>query len=186
MPCRIAVDGPDWSGVDLAGAISDAVSARGGEAILVRTHDFLRPASIRLEYGADDPEAFRDRWFDIDALNREVLLPLGPGGSRRYLPTLWDADRDRATRASYRTAAASAVLVLSGPMLLGRGLDVDVTVHVALTPAARRRRVPPQAAARELPAFQSYDADVRPVDVADLVVRCDDPRHPAVLSRLTR
>jgi hypothetical protein len=151
----------------------------------VRTSDFLRPASVRLEYGADDPEAYRERWYDVAAIRREVLEPLGPGGTRRYLPTLWDADRDRATRAAYRTASDSAVAIVSGPLLLGRDLPFEATVHLALSEAARRRRVDPEAADRELPAFSRYEREVRPTDVADVVVRCDDPRRPAVLDRLT-
>jgi hypothetical protein len=98
------------------------------------------------------------------------------------LPTLWDADRDRATRAAYRTPAADAVVLVRGWFLLGAGLPFDVTVHIVLSPAARARRVPAGAAARELPAWDRYDAEVAPATGADVVVRADDPRHPAVVA----
>ena len=177
---RVVIDGPLWSGVDLVTPLAESLRLRGREPLAVSVADFLRPASLRLEHGRDDPEAFADDWVDVDGLRREVLDPLGPGGSGRYLPTLWDTERDRATRAAYRTATPAAVLLLRGWLLLGRGLPAELSIHLALSPAARRRRVPAADATRELPAFDRYDADVRPTQLADVVVRSDDPRHLAV------
>jgi hypothetical protein len=34
-----------------------------------------------------------------------------------------------------------------------------------------------------LPAYDRYDAQVRPAERADIVVRADDPRHPAAIDR---
>ena len=56
-------------------------------------------------------------------------------------------------------------------------------VHVAVSSAARRRRVPAELAARELAAYDRYDVEVRPAEAADVVVRADDPRRPAVIVR---
>ena len=148
--------------------------------------DFLRPSSLRLERGRDDPDAFFDDWVDVAGLRREVLDPAGPGGSLRVLPSLWDVTRDRATRADYVDLRDGAVLVVSGWFLLGRDLPFDLTVHVALSPAARTRRAPAADAARELPAYARYDEQVRPVAVADIVVRADDPQRPAMLDRAPR
>ncbi|HET7309969.1 MAG TPA: hypothetical protein VFJ17_01445 [Mycobacteriales bacterium] len=185
-PARVAIDGPRWSGLDLAGGLPDALLARGRTAYVVDLHDFLRPASVRLERGRDDPDAFYEDWVDVAALRREVLEPLDPGGSRRILPTLWDASRDRATRAAYVDVPADGVVVIAGWFLLGAWLPFELTVHVALTASARGRRVPAEDAARELPAWERYDAEVSPVDVADLVVRADDPAHPALIDRLSK
>jgi hypothetical protein len=41
----------------------------------------------------------------------------------------------------------------------------------------------PDADAWTLPALGRYVAERRPLDVADLVVRYDDPRHPAIVVR---
>lgn len=182
-PARVIVDGPIWAGVALLDPVARALELQGRESIVVQAGDFLRPASLRYEHGKDDSEAFTDDWIDVEGLRRELLDPLGPGGSRRYLPSLWDAERDRATRAEYQTATDRTVILLRGWLLLGRGLPAELTVHLALSSAARRRRVPPADAERELPAFDRYDADVRPVEAADVVVRCDDPRHLAVSGR---
>jgi hypothetical protein len=160
-----------------------ALLARGRTAYVVEARGFLRPSSVRLERGRDDPDAFYEDWLDVAALRREVLEPLDPGGSRRILPSLWDADRDRATRAAYVEVPEDAVVVVSGWFLLGLGLPFELTVHVALSPAARRRRVPAEHAARELPAWDRYDAEAQPGEWADLVVRADDPSRPALIDR---
>jgi hypothetical protein len=179
-PARVIVDGPIWAGVDLLDPLAHALELHGRESVVVQAGDFLRPASLRYEHGRLDAQAFADDWIDVEGLRRELLDPLGPGGSRRYLPSLWDAERDRATRAPYRTATDRTVVLLRGWLLLGRAFPAELTVHLALSAAARRRRVPPDVADRELPAFDRYDATVRPAEAADVVVRCDDPRHLAV------
>jgi len=183
-PVRVAIDGPPWSGLDLVSPLPALFTAAGRTSYVVRVHDFLRPASFRLERGRDDPDAFYEDSVDLGALQREVLEPVSPGGSGRLLPTLWDAERDRATRASYVDVPPAGVVVVDGWFLLGAGLSFDVTVHVALSPAARARRVPADDAARELPAWDRYDAEVRPAEWADLVVRADDPAHPALVDHL--
>lgn len=178
---RVAVDGmPEAGGRELADALVAPLRERGRPVVRVRATDFLRPASVRVERGRRDPDALYDDALDVPGLLREVLVPLRPEGGGRYLRTLWDAERDRATRAAYETAEPRAVLVVDGSFLLKPPLppEWDLTVHVALSPAARRRRVAAEDAWR-LAAFERYDADVRPQDVADVWVRMDDPAHPA-------
>jgi hypothetical protein len=72
------------------------------------------------------------------------------------------------------------VVVVSGSVLLGRGLPFDVAVHLALSPGALVRRTPPDQA-WTLPALARYAAERDPLGAADLVVRWDDPRHPAIV-----
>lgn len=180
-PLRIVVDAPPWSGLDLAGLLAEELQQRGRPVLRVDAGDFLRPASVRLERGRDDPDAYLESWVDVDAMRREVVDPAGDPADPMALPTLWDAERDRATRAGYVRLLPSAVVVVSGWFLLGRGLDAELTVHVALSAAARARRVPAEDATRELPAWDRYDAEIGPAELADVVVRADDPRRPALL-----
>ena len=81
-------------------------------------------------------------------------------------------------------APADAVGLVRGWFLLSFPSAFDVTVTCWLSPAARARQVPPEDAGRELPAYARYDEEARPTEQADVVVRCDDPRHPAVIWRL--
>jgi hypothetical protein len=150
----------------------------------VSTTDFLRPASLRYEHGRTDPDARYEDWLDTGGLVREVLAPLSPGGSGRALPSLWDAEVDRASRAGYVDLPEGGVLLLDGELLLGRGLPLDLVVHLWLSPGALARRTPPTEH-WALPAYRRYAEQVDPQRAADVVVRVDDPRHPAVVDRLT-
>jgi len=178
---RVAVDGADAADpAALADALVDPLRVRGRSAVRVRTDDFLRPASLRLEFGRTNPDSFYLGWLDEAGLRREVLDPAGPGGSGRIVTRLWDARTDRATREPYRELPPDAVVIVSGPLLLGSGLPFDVTVHLHLSAAALERRTEPEQR-WTLPAYARYGAEVDPAAFADLVVRLDDPRRPAVV-----
>lgn len=179
---RVAVDGPAGT-AGLADALVDPLRIGGRAVQRVSTVDFLRPASLRFEFGRQNPDERYWSWLDEGALRREVLDPLGDNGSGRVLPALWDATRDRATRMARVELPAPGVLIADGEMLLGRGLPFELTVHLQLSPGALRRRLP-EDEAWALPAFERYEEEVRPADIADVVVRADDPRHPALLERV--
>ncbi len=176
---RVAVDGAPAArtGV-LADALASALPALGRPVLRVRAADFWRPASLRLEYGHEDVEAYYTLWLDTGALRREVLDPLGPGGSGRALPSLRDPATDRSTRADYVALPPGGVLVLDGPLLLGQGLPFDLTVHLRLSAGALERRT--EAGERwTLPAYARYAREALPEEAADVVVRADDPTRPA-------
>jgi hypothetical protein len=134
--------------------------------VVVPAAGFYRPASLRLEHGRTDPDARYTDWLDVGALGREVLNPVGPGGSGRYLPVLWDLERDRAARAHPRPMPADGAF--------------DLVIHLRLGPAARRRLTPSEQA-WELPAFDRYDDEVDPAALADAVVLADHPDRPALV-----
>ncbi|MBO4210201.1 uridine kinase [Micromonospora echinofusca] len=178
---RVAVDGPPAAGPGtLADALVDPLRAQGRPVLRITTDDFLRPASLRLEYGRTNPDAYYTGWLDESALRREVLDPAAPSGSGRLLPAFWDARTDRATRADHVTLPPNGVVLVSGAFLLGGGLPFDVTVHLVLSPAALTRRTAPEWR-WTLPAFTRYAEEVAPAGFADVVVRVDDPRHPALV-----
>jgi hypothetical protein len=178
---RVAIDGaPAADPAALADALVDPLRVRGRPAVRVATADFLRPASVRLEYGRTNPDAFYTGWLDEAALRREVLDPAGPGGSGRIVTRLWDARTDRATREPYSELAPTAVVLVSGPLLLGAGLSFDVSVHLELSAAALDRRIAPEER-WTLPAYARYGDEVDPASFADVVIRLDDPRRPALV-----
>ncbi len=150
----------------------------------VSARDFLRARSLRLEYGRDDPESFYRAWYDLPALRREVLDPLGPGGRGRWLPRLRDPDTDRSVRAELQPAPPGTIAVVDGRFLLRDDVrpGFDLVVHLSVSVAARSRRLPDDEAGRVLPAWDRYLAEVRPAEQADLVAKFDHPDRPAVLS----
>ncbi|WP_228977958.1 uridine kinase [Streptomyces sp. DH12] len=174
---KVAVDGATAARPGaLAETVAEELRLLGRDVLAVATSGFLRPASLRYEYGKEDPDAYYDGWFDTAALWREVFAPLEPGGGGRVLPDLWDPVIDRATRSAYRELAPGGVLLLHGPFLLGHWFPFDLTVHLRLSRAALARRT---GEAWTLPAYERYETEVGPADTADVVVRADDPRHPA-------
>ncbi|MFD8422985.1 uridine kinase [Streptomyces sp. NPDC059466] len=176
---RIAFDGaPAARPGDLAHRVSEALRIRGRASVVIGAQDFLRPASLRFEYGHEDVDAYYDGWFDTGALWREVFGPLDPGGNGRVLPDLWDPVTDRATRSSYVQLPPGGLLLLHGPLLLRHWFPFDLSVHVLLSPGALSRRTP-EPERWTLPAFQRYETEVAPGTAADVLVRADDPRHPA-------
>ena len=99
---RVAVDGAAAAGPGaLADALVDPLRVRGRPAVRIATDDFLRPASVRLEFGRTNPDSFYLGWLDEAGLRREVLDPAGPDGSGRIVTRLWDARTDRAAREPY-------------------------------------------------------------------------------------
>lgn len=177
---RLALDGPPPTRpLALAERVADALRARGRLPVVVNADDFLRPASVRLEFGREDPDAFLDGWLDAGGLRREVLDPAGPAGSGRVLPRLWDAVADRAHRAGYVELPCDGVVLLAGALLLGRGLPLDLSVHLRMTQPALTRTLPEEDH-WTLPAYARYAEERAPESEADLVVLSDHPDRPAV------
>jgi hypothetical protein len=181
-PARVAVDGAPTAGPDeVAGRLADTLRDEGVPVLHVPSGGFLRAASLRFERGKTNPDAYYEDWLDLRALTREVLAPAGPGGTGRVLPSLRDPASDRATRAAYVPLPPHAVVVVSGTFLLGAGLDFDLSVHLMQSDAALARRTP-AGLAWTLGAYPRYRDEVMPEYQADLVVRADDPRHPALVT----
>lgn len=177
---RLALDGPPPTRpLILAEHVVDGLRTRGRAAVVVSAGDYLRPASVRLEFGREDPDEFLDGWLDVGGLRREVLDPAAPEGSGRVLPRLWDATADRAYRDPYTTLSADGVVVLAGALLLNRGLPLDLTVHLHMAPAALARRTA-EDDRWTLPAYTRYERERTPSETADLLVLTDHPDRPAL------
>jgi hypothetical protein len=178
---RVAIDGaPAADPAGLADALVDPLRVLGRPAVRISSDDFLRPASVRFEIGRTNPDAFYTGWLDEAGLRREVLDPSEAGGSGRILTSLWNAVTDRASRTPYRQVPPGTVVLVSGALLLGAGLPFDVAVHLELSAAALARRTAPELR-WTLPAFARYGDEVDPGAFADVVVRLDDPRRPALV-----
>ncbi|MDQ1737804.1 MAG: hypothetical protein QOH56_4055 [Pseudonocardiales bacterium] len=186
-PLRVALDAPRCAAIGpLVTALGQTLTLAGRVVGIVHTETFYRDASLRLEYGKTDVESFYSGWLDVAALQREVLRPVGPSGPTAepwsYLPSLRDPVTNRATRVAPATLPSAGVLIVTGELLFGHGLPFDLTVHAWVSRQARGRRTDPDWA-WALPAFDRYDLDVNPVSLADVVLRYDDPAHPAIAVR---
>lgn len=178
---RLVVDAaPEADPGAVARRLADLLRVAGRHVLVVDVATFWRPASVRLERGRQDADAYYEDRLDVSALRRELLLPLRQPGSARVLPSLWDPTTDRATREPYVTLPAGGVAIVFGDLLLDPALPWDLAVHLALSPSALRRRVPDRDAWR-LAAYRRYEAEQRPEETADVVVRVDHAEHPALV-----
>lgn len=178
---RVVVDGhPSTRPETLADALVEPLRAGGRDVARVRARDFLRQPSLRLERGRRDPDSLLDGWVDAGGLDREVLTAVVRDG--RYLPTLRDPETGRSTRAAYEPARPGTVVVLDGSLLLGLGLPIDLTVHLALRPQTETRQTPLDEA-WTLAAYDRYRRQTAPERRADVVVRVDHPDRPALVVR---
>lgn len=170
----MAVDGPGAAEpAALADRIAERLPGHGRPAVVIRAESFWRDAALRFEYGRQDVESYYTNWLDAAALRREAL------GDGPVLPSLRDPTTNRATREPVVPLAADGVVIVAGELLLGRGLPFDLTIHLAVSPAALRRRTPAQLH-WTLAALERYDAEVGPSGIADITARYDDPRRPAL------
>ena len=177
-PAIVALDGaPSTHPEHLAESVAGDLRRAGLAAAHVAASGFWRDASLRFEYGREDVQSYLD-WLDAPALSREVIEALRARGE--FLPTLRDPHTNRATRAAPQHLGRPGVLIVSGCLLLRHGLPFDLSVHLWASPGALERRTPPEHA-WTLAAFARYELETHPASLATVVVRCDDPRHPAVL-----
>jgi hypothetical protein len=177
---RLAVDGPPPTDpAALAAAVAERLRPLGRAAVVVDAGDYLRPASVRLEFGREDPDELLTGWLDTAALLREVLEPAARSGTGKVLPRLWNAATDRAHRTAYVELPADGVVLLAGGLLLGRGLPLDATVHLRMSAAALARRTADDER-WTLPAYERYERETAPADLADILVMSDHPDRPAV------
>ena len=174
---RVGVDGaPCTEPHEMADALVEPLRELGRPAPRVSARDFWHDASLRLEHGREDIQSYLS-WLDAAAVRREVLEPVLRDG--HYLPSLRDPATNRAARTDPIAAPGGTVLIIDGTFLLGAGLPFELTVHLAMSAPALARHTP-AADSWTLAAFAEYERTVAPIERADVVVRVDDPRHPAV------
>jgi uridine kinase len=198
-PVRVAIDGVDAAGkTTLADELALLIQAQGRSVVRASIDGFHRPRSERQQRGPDSPEGYYRDSFDYPALLASLLLPLGPGGDRRYRHAVFDYRVDAPIDASVEIAAPDAVLLVDGVFLLRPELVdlwdlkvfVDVSFSVILGRAMQRDldlfgtaiAVEERYRRRYVPGQQLYFAEARPREHADIIVNNDDPDRPVLLT----
>ena len=148
----------------------------------MRADHFWRDASLRLEYGHTDEYSLRHDWLDVAALGRELLDPLGTDAAGPFVTSLRDPVTNRSTRAPVQYADPGTVLLLSGQFLLGHDLPFEKVIRLSASAATVARSISPDLA-WTLPVIADYEAEVDPAQLADIEIRRNDPRHPAIRIR---
>ncbi|WP_230295494.1 uridine kinase [Deinococcus sp. 6GRE01] len=115
---RVAVDGGDGAGkTTLADELARRLRRLGRPVIRVSIDGFHQPRVARYRRGRTSPEGFYRDSYDLAALEREVLVPLAPGGSGQYRPQVFDVTRDEPVHAPAQEAGQGSVLIVDGLFL---------------------------------------------------------------------
>lgn len=197
-PVRVAVDGVDGAGkTTFADELAAVLRADGRHVLRASVDGFHRPAAQRYRRGRRSPEGFFHDAFDLDALRRVLLDPLGPDatGPRRVRTSVHDLTTDTDPGTPWREVPAATLLLVDGVFLHRDELvgtwDTSVWLEVPFAETYARMAVrdgcPPDpldpANARYRQGQLLYLAACSPADRAALVVDNTDLDAPRVLSR---
>jgi uridine kinase len=198
-PTRVAIDGRSAAGkTTLADELADAVQAQGREVLRASIDDFHRPGHKgRSQRGGWTPRSYYDEGFDYDAFRTLLLRPLGPGGSRRCRPALFDAFHDVWRPEQWHEVGDRAVAIIDGVFLLRPELadhwdyvvwlDIDMETMVE---RARRRDVAwvgseavVEVRYRQhwIPTHELYERLIKPQTYAHAIIDNLSPQAPKVL-----
>ena len=197
-PLRVAIDGVDASGkTTLAGELAPLLVECGHPVVRASIDGFHRSRAERYRRGPDSPEGYYHDAFDYPALRESLLLPLGPGGSRRIRRAVFDLATDRPMPTDEEVTPEDAILLLDGVFLLRPELYdlwdlrifVDVPFEVALARAAQRdlalfgsaEAVIARYQRRYIPGQRLYLREARPRERADVVVDNTDLERPRLV-----
>ncbi|HLW03824.1 MAG TPA: hypothetical protein VKT82_34575 [Ktedonobacterales bacterium] len=197
-PVRVAIDGIDAAGkTTLADALAETLVARGRVVIRASIDGFHRPRAERYQRGADSPLGYYGDSFDYAALREALLLPLGPGGSRRFRRAIFDAPSDSPLAAPAEEAPENALLLVDGVFLLRPELAdlwdytifVKIDFEVGLLRALQRdvslfgsgEVVRQRYLQRYYPGQRLYLEEARPEQHANAIVENNDALHPSVM-----
>ncbi|BCB90523.1 nucleoside/nucleotide kinase family protein [Phytohabitans suffuscus] len=200
-PVRVAVDGCSAAGkTTLADELATVLRAYTDRTVIRAGIDhFKRPVGRRTAYPEGSPESYYLDYWDHDAIRDQLLVPLGPGGDRRYRTAVMDLPALNPVDAPVQVAPDDAVLLADGAFLQRPELDplwdlriyVDVSFDEVLRRGvARDQRWAGSAAAAEdryrtryIPGERRYLDEVGPRERADVVVDNENPTAPTLRLR---
>jgi uridine kinase len=194
---RVAIEGVDAAGkTTLADELEPLLVARGRSVLRATVDDFHRPRSERHRRGPTSPEGYYRDAFDYEALRRELLVPLGPGGGGRYRTRIFDRLADAPVSDPPAVAPSDGVLLVDGVFLLRPELndlwDLRILVEVDADEALRRAVLrdedlfgsPDEALRRYrnryVPGQRLYAREADPAASADIVLENTDVASPTL------
>ncbi|MEU0558758.1 uridylate kinase [Dactylosporangium sp. NPDC006015] len=196
-PARVGIDGHSAAGkTTLADEVAAALRGKTTRPVLrVAVDHFKRHVDLRTRYPSGSPESYYFEMYDVDAIRNELLVPLGPGGDRRYRTQIMDLSGRTPVDSGVQVASDDAILIADGGFLqkpaLVRHWDLRVYLHIDGADVLSRGTARDQAwmdsaeAAAEryrtyyIPGEELYLAEIRPAEQADIVIdnrNFDDPR----------
>jgi uridine kinase len=201
-PVRVAIDGCSAAGkTTLADELAQVLRRRTDRQVIrVGIDYFKRAVELRTAYPQDSPDSYYLDSWDNAAIRDRLLVPLGPGGSRRYRTAVMDLPGRAAFDDPVQVAPDDAVLIADGAFLqrpeLDPHWDLRVYVDVSFEEVLRRGTARDQhwmgsaaeAAHRYrtkyIPGERWYVDEVRPRERAQVVVDNEDVLSPSLVVRV--
>ena len=189
----VAIDGPDGAGKTTFANRLAAVLTTARPTVRVSLDDFHHPRAIRHRRGTSSPEGFWLDSYDYSRFTADVLVPLGPGGSRRYRSAAHDLASDADLSPAPAIAPAGAVVIVDGLFLhrpeLREHWALSVFLAVPFGETARRMAARDGSSpdpddpsmSRYVGGQRIYYEECRPQDRAGLVIDNTDVAVPRLI-----
>lgn len=196
-PLRVGIDGSCGSGkTTFRRALADRLRIGPRSVVELDSDGFHHPRAIRYRQGRRCARGYYEDAYDLAAVERLVLRPLGPGGDRRIAVKIHDLATDQIDVVAATVHPSS--IVLFDCTFIQRGglralwdeviyLDADEAVARARGIARDENALGGRVAAadaydnRYLAACRIYREEERPHTQASILVENTDPDHPRLL-----
>ena len=198
-PIRVAIDGVDAAGKTLlADELVQPIQERNRPILRASIDGFHNPKDTRYRQGADSPRGYYQDSFNYDAILRELLIPLGPGGNRIYRREVFDHRADAPTPNPARAAPGDAILLFDGVFLLRPELIshwdfriyVEVEFDISVPRAVQRdlrnvsgesgEKIYARYQRRYMPGQRLYFEEANPKQRADVIFENNDINAPRI------
>lgn len=198
-PTRVSIDGCSAAGkTALSDDLTEELRRRTRRRVIRADLDqFKRHVDLRTRFPHGTPENYYHEMFDIDAIRNVLLLPLGPGGDRRFRSAVMDFSGRTPRSAPIEVAPDDAILLADSGFPLKPDLypcwELRIYLYIDFADVLRRGTerdqafMPSAEAAHEryrtyyIPGEKLYVADVNPVEKADIVVDNRDFAAPRII-----
>jgi len=197
-PLRVAVDGRTACGKSTFARSLEARLQTNGCHFLHTTIDgFHNPKVVRYARGRHSAEGYYRDARDLAAIRRELLDPLGSGGSRLIRMETFDLASDRLVDRPAVCVPEDTILIVDGTFLARPELSNSWDVHIFLRTrreTSRARGMARDIAAggdpdqvrviydqRYLPAFDLYLSEADPEARSDILIDFEDFSRPGII-----
>lgn len=202
-PVRVAIDGVDASGKTiLADRLAQRIEKHDRPVIRASIDDFHNPRKIRYQRGSDSPEGYYYDSFNSDILQRDLLIPLGPEGDRKFRLAAFNLNDDTLINETWHEAPANAILLFDGVFLLRPELTqywdfsifLDVDFRISVPRAVRRdisdndrnwdaNTLRKRYKYRYVPGQRLYFQQAKPKQQASIIVDNNDYWNPIIITK---
>jgi phosphoglycolate phosphatase len=193
----IGVNGVDTSGkTQFSSKLKRFLQTRGHKVCLIHMDDFHNPSSIRGQ-GGNPIESYINNAFNLELLEKEILLPLKNEGFLDKELTLLDLESDQYNSKKRFYIDEEVIAIIEGVLLyrepIDKYFDLRIFLDISFDEVLRRaeiRDVPLYGEAflkkykeKYIPIQQRYISECRPIEKSDFVIDNTNYNRPERIDR---